>query len=67
MIDFALGMVSAFAASFVPGQLLAGKAYVPEAWVEVEKDPRTYWTSVSVQTAVGAVAAFLAFMSGAFS
>jgi len=64
MIDFALGMVSAFAASFVPGQLLTGKAYVPEAWVEVEKNPRTYWTS---QIAIGAVAAFLAFMSGAFS
>jgi hypothetical protein len=33
----------------------------------VEKNPRTYWTSVSVQIAIGAVAAFLAFMSGAFS
>lgn len=44
MLDFILGALSAFFGGLVPMQLLFGKAYALDEYVDKEQDPKRYWT-----------------------
>lgn len=52
MIDFIFGAIAAFFGGLLPMQLLVGKVYALDEWVERKQDPDRYWTLTLVHATV---------------
>ena len=60
MIENIFGIIAAFLGGVVPMQLLVGKAYAFDEYVDRDQEPKRYWTLNLMYTAVAAGALFIA-------